>query len=186
MCNPQTIFSRLLLMAVLAGYGMACRAQDALPAATKAQRASEAPAAIVTPESGAADARPQLELNVDNLLGVLEAYGVKHKEIVCAQAILETGHFTSQVCMEKNNLFGLRRPSDGSYFEFDCWQESVRAYRDDVQYKYAGGDYYAFLRHIGYAEDRRYTDKVRRIEQRLTSMAPAPATPATAQGMGES
>lgn len=164
---------RLFLITLLALVAFSVRAQrmpDMLPVAPSSHKASAVLATTDVPETAAPHAqRPHLDLTIDNLLAVLEAYGVKHKEIVCAQAILETGHFTSQVCMEKNNLFGLRRPSDGSYFEFDCWQESVRAYRDDVQYKYSGGDYYAFLHRIGYAEDRRYTTKVRRIEKRITA-----------------
>ncbi len=110
-----------------------------------------------------------LELNVENLVKILQKYEVKCEKIVLAQAILETGHFTSNVCLEKHNLFGLRHPSDGSYYEFDRWEESVVAYRDDVQYKYTGGDYYTFLRRIGYAEDKRYVGKVRRIADQLKS-----------------
>ena len=99
---------------------------------------------------------PELELNLENLSDVLDQYGIKFKKIVMAQALLETG-----------NIFGLRRPSDGSYFEFPNWMDCVRAYRDAVQYKYISGDYYAFLDRIGYAEDKAYTSKVRRIARTL-------------------
>ena len=84
-----------------------------------------------------------------------------------AQCILETGYMSSHVCTEYNNLFGLRRPSDGSYYHFDRWEESVKAYRDYVQYKYKGGDYYAFLRNIGYASDPYYVLRVREIAKNL-------------------
>ncbi len=107
----------------------------------------------------------QAELTPENLYRVLEMYQVKFPKIVLAQALLETGNFTSRVCLETNNLFGLRHPSDGSYYTFNTWQESVIAYRDDVQYKYKSGDYYAFLSRIGYAEDRRYVQKVKRVRQ---------------------
>lgn len=53
------------------------------------------------------------ELNIENLLSVLEKYNVKFKKIVLAQALLETGYFSSRVCQVYNNLFGLRHPSDG-------------------------------------------------------------------------
>lgn len=43
------------------------------------------------------------------------------------------------------------------------WEESVKAYRDYVQYKYKKGNYYDFLNRIGYAEDKEYIGKVRRI-----------------------
>ena len=91
----------------------------------------------------------------------------KFPKVVMAQGILETGYFTSHVCLEYNNLFGLRRPSDGSYYRFDSWEESVKAYRDYVQYKYKGGDYYAFLRSIGYAENPYYVSRVKSIATNL-------------------
>lgn len=150
---------------------------DALPGTPKPQRESKTLATINPAEAtDARQDRPCLELNIDNLLAVLDQYGVKHKEIVAAQAILETGNFTSSLCLQSHNLFGLRHPSDGSYYEFNTWEESVLAYRDDVQYKYSGGDYYAFLRRIGYAEDRRYTTKVKRIRQRMDDATKAAAT----------
>lgn len=113
------------------------------------------------------DKKPPLDLNINNLAMVLEQQGVSHPRIVIAQALLETGYFTSRVCLEKNNLFGLRRLKDGSYYEFDNWEESVKAYRDYVQYKYKGGDYYQFLQRIGYAEDPDYVTKVRQIVRQL-------------------
>ncbi|MBO5612413.1 MAG: peptidoglycan DD-metalloendopeptidase family protein [Prevotella sp.] len=103
------------------------------------------------------------ELSITNLYAVLNRHDVKHKEIVLAQALLETGYFSSRVCLENNNLFGLRRPSNGKYYKFANWEESVKAYRDYVQYKYKGGDYYSFLNKIGYAEDSQYINKLRKI-----------------------
>jgi len=106
-------------------------------------------------------------LTAENVLAMLEKYEVKFPKIVLAQALLETGNFSSDLCRINHNLFGLRHPSDGSYYTFDTWEESVRAYRDDVQYKYSAGDYYTFLTRIGYAEDRQYASKVRRIANTL-------------------
>ena len=111
--------------------------------------------------------RPDMELSIANLYKALEKYDVKFKKIVVAQALLETGYFSSHVCREYNNLFGLRRPSDGHYYEFDSWEESVKAYRDYVQYKYKGGNYYAFLDKIGYAEAGDYIIQVRKIAESL-------------------
>lgn len=96
-------------------------------------------------------------------MAVLRQYDVKFPQIVVAQALLETGYFTSRVCLENNNLFGLRRPSNGGYYSFNSWEESVKAYKDYVQYKYKGGNYYDFLNRIGYAEDKEYTSKIGRI-----------------------
>ena len=111
--------------------------------------------------------KPDRELNIENLAKVLEQYHVKYPKIVIAQSLLETGYYTSRVCWECKNLFGLRRPSDGSYYKFDRWEDSVKAYRDYVQYKYKGGDYLQFLNRIGYAEDKSYVLKVRQIAKTL-------------------
>src|SRR5574344_617574 len=106
---------------------------------------------------------PESGLNMDRLYAALQKYGIRYPKIVMAQAILETGYFTSKICLDKNNLFGLRRPADGSYYDFDNWEESVKAYRDYVQYKYRNGNYYTFLKRIGYAEDEYYTIKLKQI-----------------------
>ncbi len=111
--------------------------------------------------------RPPKELNINNLYQALDKYGIAFPKIVVAQALLETGYFTSNVCLNYNNLFGLRRPSDGSYYRFGNWEESVKAYKDYVQYKYRGGDYFRFLGQIGYAEDPNYLYKVKSISSSL-------------------
>lgn len=111
--------------------------------------------------------KPDKELNIGNLAKAMETYHVKYPKIVIAQSLLETGYFTSRVCLECKNLFGLRRPSDGSYYKFERWEDSVKAYRDYVQYKYKGGNYYQFLNRIGYAEDKEYVLKVSQIAKRL-------------------
>ena len=111
--------------------------------------------------------KPQQELNIQNLVMEMDRCGITNQRYVVAQALLETGYFTSRVCLECNNLFGLRRPSDGSYYEFDRWEESVKAYKDYVQYKYKGGDYLLFLKRIGYAEDPDYIIKVHQIAKTL-------------------
>ena len=107
------------------------------------------------------------ELNISNLYQALDRYGVAFPKIVVAQALLETGYFTSNVCLNYNNLFGLRRPNEGSYYRFNNWEESVKAYKDYVQYKYKGGDYFRFLQRIGYAEDPNYLYKVKSISDSL-------------------
>ena len=111
--------------------------------------------------------KPDRKLNIENLLAVLQQYGVKFPQIVAAQALLETGYFTSRVCLENNNLFGLRCPSNGSYYTFNSWEESIKAYKDYVQYKYKGGNYYNFLDGIEYAEDGEYINKVKQIAKNL-------------------
>ena len=100
----------------------------------------------------------------EGLIEALEYYGVKHPQIVYAQAILETGHFKSDLCLNGNNLFGLYNSKKHSYYTFDHWIESVVAYLDFIQYRYKPpNDYYKFLSDIGYAEDPEYINKLKRI-----------------------
>ncbi len=107
------------------------------------------------------------ELTIPNLYAEIIRNGIRHPKIVLAQAILETGWFTSQVCRNKHNLFGLTNPRTGKYFEFDHWTESVRAYYTKVQYRYKGGNYLLWLRNIGYAEDPNYIRAVVRVLRML-------------------
>ena len=103
------------------------------------------------------------ELTIPNLYAEIIQNGIRHPKIVLAQAILETVWFTSPVCRNKHNLFGLTNPRTGKYFEFDHWTESVLAYYTKVQYRYKGGNYLLWLRNIGYAEDPRYVRSLSRI-----------------------
>lgn len=103
------------------------------------------------------------ELTIPNLYAEIIQNGIRHPKIVLAQAILETGWFTSPVCRNKHNLFGLTNPRTGKYFEFGHWTESVLAYYTKVQYRYKGGNYLLWLRNIGYAEDPRYVRSLSRI-----------------------
>lgn len=90
---------------------------------------------------------------------------IKHPKIVLAQAKLETGDYTSNLSRKHGNLFGLKGKK--GYAKFNNWKESVVAYRDWVQYKYKGGDYYAFLKKIGYASDPRYIEKVKQMVKKI-------------------
>lgn len=103
----------------------------------------------------------------DGLMEALEYYGVQHPKIVYAQAVLETGHFKSDLCLNGNNLFGLYNSRKKEYYRFDHWTESVEAYINFIQYKYKPpNDYYRFLDNIGYAEDPHYINKLKRIVNR--------------------
>ncbi len=103
------------------------------------------------------------ELTISNLLKEIRKNGIQHEKVVLAQAILETGWFTSSVCRNKNNLFGLTNPRTKQYYEFRHWTESVRAYYTKVQYRYKGGNYLMWLDRIGYAEDPRYVSSLIKI-----------------------
>jgi flagellum-specific peptidoglycan hydrolase FlgJ len=104
----------------------------------------------------------------DGLIDALNYYDVKHPNIVYAQAVLETGDFTSDLCINHHNLFGLYDSKKLQYYTFNHWTESVEAYVKFVQYKYKPpNDYYEFLNKIGYAEDSTYTEKLKIIVNKI-------------------
>lgn len=100
----------------------------------------------------------------DGLEEALIYYKVHHEDIVYAQAILETGHFKSRVCLEYNNLFGLYNSRKKQYYRFNHWSESVIAYKNWIQRRYKPSeDYYIFLDRIKYAESVEYIPLLKKI-----------------------
>lgn len=100
----------------------------------------------------------------EGLMEALEYYGVKHPQIIYAQAVLETGHFKSDLCLNDNNLFGLYNSKKHRYHTFDHWKDCIIAYKEMIQYKYKDGDdYLDFLKEIGYAEDSGYICKLKEL-----------------------
>ena len=100
----------------------------------------------------------------EGLIEALEYYGVKHPQIVYAQAVLETGYFKSDLCLNDNNLFGLYNSKKHRYYTFDHWKDCIIAYKEMIQYKYKDGDdYLNFLKEIGYAEDSEYICKLKEL-----------------------
>lgn len=100
----------------------------------------------------------------EGLIEALEYYGVKHPQIVYAQAVLETGHFKSDLCLNGNNLFGLYNSKKHRYYTFDHWKDCIIAYKEMIQYKYKDGDdYLNFLKEIRYAEDSEYICKLKEL-----------------------
>lgn len=102
-------------------------------------------------------------LSRENLINELKAQDIQFPEIVVAQALLETGNFKSYSCINRNNLFGLRK-KDGTYMSFEHWTECVAAYKKYIQkWKQPPNDYYKYLDDLGYAEDTSYTTKLKQI-----------------------
>jgi flagellum-specific peptidoglycan hydrolase FlgJ len=93
-------------------------------------------------------------------------YNIQHADVVVSQAILETGNFKSDLCLDQNNLFGLYNSRRDEFFSFDHWTKSVKAYRDKIQYRYHSGDYYEWLQDIGYAEDTCYVSKLKFVKEK--------------------
>ena len=107
------------------------------------------------------------ELTLENLIIVMDEVGISNQLFVLAQAVLETGNFSSNVCRNFHNLFGLYDSRNKCYYKFARWEDSVIGYQKFIQYRYKGGKYLALLRRIGYAEDPSYTSKVAQIAKRL-------------------
>ena len=107
------------------------------------------------------------ELTLANLIDVIEEVGLNNQLFVLAQAVLETGHFTSSVCKNYHNLFGLYDSKHKDYYRFARWEDNVVGYQKFIQYRYKGGNYLQFLKRIGYAEDPRYTSTVVKIATQL-------------------
>ena len=98
----------------------------------------------------------------------LQYYNIEHPTIVKAQAILETGGFTSNLCVKNNNLFGLYDSKNKRYYSYKHWWESIEAYKKLVQRKYNNSKYYyIFLEDIKYAKDKEYINKVKKIAEEL-------------------
>jgi hypothetical protein len=102
-------------------------------------------------------------ITVEGLYKACEYYEIQQPDIVVAQAILETGFFKSDLCLKRHNLFGLFNSRTMDFYSFDHWTESVKAYRDKVQYRYKTGNYYDWLERIGYAEDSLYVSKLKNV-----------------------
>lgn len=89
-------------------------------------------------------------------------HGIKCPKIVLKQSILETGWYKCSNCSyDHNNIFGFRYKH--KYLEFDTWQESVAYYKKWQDKRYEKGDYYAFLKRIGYATSKTYIQKLKKI-----------------------
>jgi flagellum-specific peptidoglycan hydrolase FlgJ len=97
----------------------------------------------------------------EQVLAEIQRQGIPHAHIVLAQARLETGNFSSDRCRRDHNLFGIKH--NGQYARYRTWQDSVADYKARISSRYRGGDYYAFLRRIGYASDPAYTAKLKRF-----------------------
>lgn len=98
----------------------------------------------------------------DSIYMAMDEYGIHHKDIVYAQAVLETGHFKAPIFTKRNNLFGLKGKK--GYYSFKHWSESVKMYKEKIQSRYREGeDYYHFLKRIHYATNPNYTKSLKKL-----------------------
>lgn len=114
----------------------------------------------------------------DELVDMLDELNVRYPHIVLAQAILETGHYSSAVFKTNHNLFGMKearrrvKTAKGTQLNhayYDNWRESVYDYAF-YQCRYMGRidsetEYYQAL-DASYAEGSNYSAKLKQIIER--------------------
>lgn len=80
----------------------------------------------------------KLILTYSSLFSQITEMGIKFPRVVFTQALLETGHFKSELCVKHNNLFGMKKPSKREttalgavrhgYARYESWTKSVEDY----------------------------------------------------------
>lgn len=104
--------------------------------------------------------------------------GIKFPDVVFAQAVLESGNFTSNLFKNHNNLFGMKLPKiretvaigrvKNGYAKYNSWSESIYDYflwqnymlsKKDISTK---KDYLVFINKI-YAENKSYVRILNRV-----------------------
>jgi len=101
-------------------------------------------------------------LVVSDVAKEIAKHEIKYPKIVLAQALHETGNFKcTDCCLDRNNLFGFRYKK--KYLVFDNWKESVAYYSRWQKRHYKGGDYFTFLKDVGYATDPEYIKRLKRF-----------------------
>ena len=107
----------------------------------------------------------KLELNSETVYQELKKNNIVHPDMVMRQVMHETGWLKSRSATKDNNLFGLYSSRHKRYMRFSHWTESVKAYKSMIQNRYNGKEnYYKFLKRIGYAKDKKYIHKLKKIK----------------------
>jgi len=114
----------------------------------------------------------------DSVLNYIYDMRLEHPYIVFAQAIIETGNFTSDIMKQNNNLFGMKLPErrvtlalgvKNGHAVYSNWRESVIDYAF-FQITYMRGlteeEYFEKLRQ-SYASDEYYVNKIRSLKSSL-------------------
>lgn len=99
----------------------------------------------------------------------------KYPHIVYAQAILETGNFSSKNFKQNNNMFGMKRAksrittameSSSTYAVYNSWEKSLidyGLYQSRYIYRIKSeSDYYSYIEN-NYASDPDYVSKLKNI-----------------------
>lgn len=108
-------------------------------------------------------------VNKDSVYTYARSIGVRYPKLCVAQAIHETGDFTSYGCRSRHNLFGFR--SRYSYRRFCDWKESVNYYKtwqDRRTLHHNTTTYKRWFQYVSthFATDRHYGRKLSRVIKR--------------------
>lgn len=135
------------------------------------------PITYVTPENEIIILDGVPSFTNSRLKEALDDLNFKHKDIVYAQAVLETGNFTSTIFQENNNLFGMKEAririttNQGTrrgHAYYNSWYDSVLDYAM-YQSRYLGKlsrrQYFEYLQK-NYAEDPNYVSRLKQIISR--------------------
>lgn len=115
------------------------------------------------------------EFTQDKLVSELKRLHIKFPYIVLAQSILETGHYTSVIFLENNNLFGMKYPNgrittctgvSNDHAVYDDWYQSMYDYSlySCLYLKNINTEeeYYTYLK-LYYAESSTYIETLQSI-----------------------
>jgi uncharacterized FlgJ-related protein len=114
------------------------------------------------------------QLSWENINYWLDTLGIHHKDVVIQQIKLETGNLTSAICLENNNLFGMKEArvrettaqgTKRNHAYYDSYIDSIKDYKlwQDMHEVDGTCDYYAFLHKAGYAEARNYINTLKKM-----------------------
>lgn len=111
----------------------------------------------------------------DKMIKLCIDIGIRHPDIVMAQAKLETGNFTSKIFRENNNLFGMKLAKQRettaigeqyNHAKYSNWIQSLKDYKlwqDKYAHRYKSKK--AYLRYLSknYAQDKQYIHKLKQM-----------------------
>ena len=111
----------------------------------------------------------------DSVYNYIVSLNIQHAEIVLKQAILESGHFSSKIFKENNNLFGMKvarqRPTTATgeqykHAKYDSWQMSVVDYalwQTKYCHNLTESEYLEYLQRV-YSTNKNYTATLLKIK----------------------
>ncbi len=114
------------------------------------------------------------DMSLGNIQYWLDTFNISHADVVVQQIILETGNLTSAICLENNNLFGMKEPrvrettalgTKRGHAYYKNYIESIKDYKLWQEDRNVNDQicYYTFLSEVGYAEANHYINALKNI-----------------------